>query len=170
MANIILKKIKKIDKKIKRHFGNSGNSFPSVVDQGFKWLPFVLVLMVGAEKTKAKNNYFEKIKLITLSKLILKCIVLPLKKSIRRKRPGILFKFNSFPSSHTATSFAGAEILHHEMRNNLPVVSLAAYPIAITTAALRIYKRKHWFSDVVAGAVIGVVAAKIAYSILDKRK
>ena len=127
---------------------------------------FVLVLIVGSEKTKAKNNYFEKIKLITLSKLILKCIVLPLKKSIRRKRPGILFKFNSFPSSHTATSFAGAEILHHEMRNNLPVVSLAAYPIAITTAALR----KHWFSDVVAGAVIGVVAAKVAYSILDKRK
>jgi len=168
MGNIILKKITQIDKKVKEHFGTRDNAYPSVVDQVLKWLPLGLVFMPGTENNKRQSTYFKKIKLVILSKLILNCIVIPLKKLVRRKRPGILFKFNSFPSSHTATSFAGAEILHSEMKESMPMLSLAAYPIAITTATLRLYKRKHWFSDVVAGAIIGIVAAKVAYSILNK--
>jgi len=158
--NTVLKKITKLDKKVKRNFGSVHNSLPSAVDKSFKWVPLILALVPGAAGIKSKNSFMNKIKIIFLSKMILKSIVFPLKKTVRRRRPDSLFKSNSFPSSHTATSFLGAEILHQEMRKSMPAISLAAYPIAITTAALRLYKKKHWLSDIVAGAIIGIVAAK----------
>lgn len=42
------------------------------------------------------------------------------------------------------------------------------YTMAATTATLRLYKRKHWFSDVIAGAIIGIVSARLSYLLYKK--
>jgi membrane-associated phospholipid phosphatase len=169
IMNTILKKIRRLDKKVKRNFGGVHNSPPSVVDKSFKWIPLILALVPVAAGIKSKNSFTNKVKIIFLSKMILNSIVVPLKKLVHRRRPDSLFKSNSFPSSHTATSFLGAEILHQETRKSMRAISLAAYPIAITTAALRLYRKKHWFSDIVVGAIIGIVAAKVSYGILKNK-
>jgi membrane-associated phospholipid phosphatase len=165
--NIVLKKVSSIDKKIKKNVGGGDDSFPPVVDQLFKWMPILIVLMPPA-LSATRRKFLERVKMILLSELILFSMVRPLKKIAHRKRPDRFFTFNSFPSNHTATSFLGAHILYCEAKKDFPALSMAAYPVAVIAAALRVYKKRHWFSDVVAGAIIGMIAARVAYSILKR--
>src|SRR5690349_22769192 len=39
----------------------------------------------------------------------------------------------------------------------------SGYAVAAATGYLRMYNNKHWFSDVMAGAGIGIASTKIAY-------
>lgn len=70
---------------------------------------------------------------------------------------------NSFPSGHTATAFAGAEILRCEYSNISPWIGIAAYAVAAGTGFLRMYNNRHWLTDVVAGAGFGILCARAAY-------
>ena len=70
---------------------------------------------------------------------------------------------SSFPSGHTAISFMAAEFLHQEYGQVSLWYSIAGYSMATATGFLRMYNDKHWFSDVMAGAGIGILSTKIAY-------
>lgn len=70
---------------------------------------------------------------------------------------------NSFPSGHTATAFAGAEILRREYWNVSPWIGVAGYAVAAGTGFLRMYNNRHWLTDVVAGAGFGILCAQAAY-------
>lgn len=164
----VLKEITNLDKTIEKKFKEDDVTLPSEVDLFFKWLPFLYVLLAEATGVKMKTRFMRRVMIIALSELVLNSFVQPVKKLIRRRRPRSLFKFNSFPSGHTATSFSGAEILRHEIKGHSLPLSTTGYLFAIITAALRLYKRKHWFSDVVAAAVIGVVSAKLTYLLYEK--
>ncbi len=65
---------------------------------------------------------------------------------------------NSFPSGHSGMAFLGAELVRMEYGNGWGV---AAYGIAGTTAFMRIWNDKHWLTDVVAGAAIGIFSAHV---------
>jgi membrane-associated phospholipid phosphatase len=71
--------------------------------------------------------------------------------------------FNSFPSGHTATAFAGAEFLWQEYKDVSIWCGISGYLVATETGLFRIYNDKHWLTDVVAGAGIGLLSTKIAY-------
>ncbi len=60
----------------------------------------------------------------------------------------------SFPSGHTTTAFAIASSLSTYYKGNNEV-RLVLYSLATITAWSRIHDNKHWFSDVVAGAILG---------------
>jgi membrane-associated phospholipid phosphatase len=70
---------------------------------------------------------------------------------------------NSFPSGHTATAFAGAEILRREYWNVSPWIGVAGYAVAAATGFLRMYNNRHWLTDVAAGAGFGILCAQAAY-------
>lgn len=70
---------------------------------------------------------------------------------------------NSFPSGHTATAFAGAEILRREYWKVSPWIGVAGYAVAAGTGFLRMYNNRHWLTDVVAGAGFGILSAQAAY-------
>lgn len=70
---------------------------------------------------------------------------------------------NSFPSGHTATAFMGAVFLYQEYRDISTWYGVAGYAVAARTGFFRMYKDRHWFSDVAAGAGIGILSTKIAY-------
>lgn len=67
----------------------------------------------------------------------------------------------ALPSGHTAAAFALATSLADVVNN--PVADVAFYGLAAGTAFARLGDRKHWFSDVVAGAIVGTVSAKLAH-------
>jgi len=78
-----------------------------------------------------------------------------LKYSIRRVRPHDT-SF-SFPSGHTAVSFASATVLqrHFGWKIGVPACALASY-----VGASRIQAKRHYFSDVAFGAALGIVAGR----------
>ena len=67
----------------------------------------------------------------------------------------------ALPSGHTAAAFALATSLADVV--NHPVADVAMYGLAAGTAFARLADRKHWFSDIVAGAIVGTVSAKLAH-------
>jgi hypothetical protein len=75
---------------------------------------------------------------------------------------------NSWPSGHTATAFVGATILHKEYGlTRSPWYSIAGYSIATATGVMRVLNNRHWVSDVLSGAGIGILSTELAYGICD---
>ncbi|HEV2290758.1 MAG TPA: phosphatase PAP2 family protein [Gemmatimonadales bacterium] len=65
----------------------------------------------------------------------------------------------SMPSGHTMAAFALATSLSDEIHRGWATAGL--YTLAVGTGASRIVNNAHWFSDVVAGAIIGTTSAKL---------
>lgn len=75
---------------------------------------------------------------------------------------------NSWPSGHTATSFVGATILHKEYgMTRSPWFSVAGYGVATATGIMRILNNRHWISDVLSGAGIGILSTELGYALSD---
>ena len=90
-----------------------------------------------------------------------------IKYTINRERPDGR-GFNSFPSGHTATAFMCAQMLHKEYGETLsPWISVAGYGIAATTGIFRVIANRHWCSDVLGGAAIGIFSTELAYELTD---
>ncbi len=70
---------------------------------------------------------------------------------------------DAFPSMHTAVAFAGAEFLRQEFKDQSAWYGVAGYAFATATGFLRIYNNRHWLSDVLVGAGIGILSAQAAY-------
>lgn len=77
--------------------------------------------------------------------------VLTLKKATKRERPDESSD-DSFPSGHTSNTMAVATVLDREYDGVVPWV---AYGATALVGAGRIVGNRHWFSDVMAGLVIG---------------
>lgn len=75
---------------------------------------------------------------------------------------------NSWPSGHTATSFVGATMLHKEYGlTRSPWWSVAGYGVATATGVMRVLNNRHWISDVMSGAGIGIMSAELGYALCD---
>jgi membrane-associated phospholipid phosphatase len=72
--------------------------------------------------------------------------------------------FVSFPSGHTAASFAAATVLAEDAKTWGPtaseIVPTAAYTTATLVAVSRLYANVHWASDLPLGAAIGIWSGK----------
>jgi membrane-associated phospholipid phosphatase len=71
------------------------------------------------------------------------------------------FETRSYPSLHTAASFAAATALVGEIHERRPGAVKIAAPLLYTAAMVppltRIYLDQHWASDIVAGAFVGAL-------------
>ena len=75
---------------------------------------------------------------------------------------------NSWPSGHTATAFVGASLLHKEYGlTRSPWWSVAGYGVATATGVMRVLNNRHWISDVMSGAGIGIMSTELGYAICD---
>ncbi|HEX2094881.1 MAG TPA: phosphatase PAP2 family protein [Longimicrobiaceae bacterium] len=102
-----------------------------------------------------------------------------LKFTVGRERPSVTddphryFPFSSknarqsFPSGHVVVVFAAADALSREAGR--PWVSALGYGTAALVAWSRVYDDKHWTSDVVGGAIIGVLSSRAALGLLHRR-
>jgi membrane-associated phospholipid phosphatase len=89
------------------------------------------------------------------AQMIAQGLTLALKETSRRSRPaGGGF---SFPSGHTAISFASATVLQQQFGWKIGV---PAYAVASYVAASRVQMKRHYLSDVTFGAALGIVAGR----------
>ncbi len=132
------------------------------MDDFTQYLPATSVYSLNAFGVKGKHNFKDRTIILGTSYIIMSASVLSLKSITKVERPDGS-AFNSFPSGHTATAFAGAEFLWQEYKDVSILYGISGYIIATGTGAFRIYNDRHWLTDVVAGAGIGILSTKIAY-------
>lgn len=72
-------------------------------------------------------------------------------------------KYNSFPSGHTAATTAVFAVLVFARRR----VGLILLPIPLLIALSRIYLNAHHLSDVIGGAVVGLLCAMITWHFIS---
>lgn len=89
-----------------------------------------------------------------------------LKYSCRVMRPDGSSR-NSFPSGHTATAFMAATMLHKEYGHRSPWYSIGGYTVATVTGVTRQLNNRHWMSDIMVGAGIGILATELGYFLAD---
>jgi membrane-associated phospholipid phosphatase len=104
-----------------------------------------------------------------------------LKQGIGRGRPsatsrkgdlkpfGFKSDYDSFPSMHTASSFAMASVIART-QESVPL-ALLSYSAATFVGFSRMYQNKHWASDILLGAAIGELAGRVVtYYHADKNR
>ena len=74
---------------------------------------------------------------------------------------------HSFPSGHTATAFMTATMFNKEYGHKSPWIGVGAYGMATATGVMRMANNKHWLSDVLTGAGIGILSTEIGYYLAD---
>ena len=89
------------------------------------------------------------------AQIVSQAVTQAIKLSTQRTRPdGAAL---SFPSGHTASSFATASVLHAHfgLKAGIP-----AYAVAAWVAASRVDMKRHHLSDVIVGATVGLLAGR----------
>ena len=81
---------------------------------------------------------------------------------VEESRAGFWNGGDSFPSGHSATSFAVATVFAYEYRDHI-AVPIAAYTIATLISASRLGARRHWVSDIFVGASTGFLIGRYIY-------
>ncbi len=74
--------------------------------------------------------------------------------------------YNSFPSGHTTIAFAISSVIAGRIDRWWAYVG--AYGLSASTAYARMYKNRHWFSDVVMGAAVGTLSGLAIMNAHDK--
>lgn len=124
--------------------------------------PAIAVYGLNFAGVEGRHNFKERTVILATSGIILCGAVYGLKYSAGVTRPDGSNRY-SFPSGHTAVAFMGAEFLRQEYKDVSVWYGVAGYAVATATGAMRIYNNKHWLTDVVAGAGIGILSTKIGY-------
>lgn len=135
------------------------------VDDYLQYVPLGAVYGLSLLGADAKHGYVDRTLELATSYVALGLMVNAIKYTVREPRPDGSAR-NSFPSGHTATTFMGAELVRIEYGDDSPWYSVGAYTIAAAVGVLRVYNERHWFTDVFAGAGIGILSARIGYWML----
>ncbi|TDT69107.1 undecaprenyl-diphosphatase [Hypnocyclicus thermotrophus] len=162
------KKINNID------LGNIAVFFQNLGKADIISIPLIILYFVGIKF----NKNLSKISILALaSNLYSGIFVQILKHIILRERPFVsfnelnFFKFNkifnytntSFPSGHTITGFSVCFIFFYFYKNKK--IRILCIIVASLIGIFRIYEGKHWLSDVIIGAYLGIIVAKTIYEL-----
>lgn len=127
-------------------------------DDYVQYLPAAAYLGLGAiPGVPCRHNFKERFLAEATAYVTMAVLTNAIKYSVRERRPDSSAR-NSFPSGHTATVFTSAELI----RQSYPAgVAAGAYTVAVGVAFLRLYNNRHWLNDVIAGAGVGILSARV---------
>ena len=134
------------------------------------WLQYgPAALMVGLKVSgyESRSSWGRMLVSDAFSAAAMAATVNGLKYTVRRTRPDGS-QDNSFPSGHTATAFMTATMLHKEYGWRSSWFSIGGYTAAAVTGVSRLLNKKHWMTDIAAGAAIGIGSVHLGYFITDK--
>jgi len=152
--------IRQLDFDVRKSINNK--FWNTSVDDYLQFSPAVAAFGMKLGGVESTHNFKDMAILYTLSNVLETGIIFSTKRIVGRERPNGSNN-HSFPSGHTATAFVAAEFLHQEYKDKSIWISVGGYAAASFIGASRIYRDKHWLSDVVTGAGIGILSTKAVY-------
>ena len=155
-------------KKDIRKVNNDINSgFRVKVDDYLQYSPLVFTYGLKATGYEGRSQWGRMLVSNAFSAAIMAVLVNSIKYSVREMRPDGT-SANSFPSGHTATAFMAATILHKEYGLTRSLwFSVGGYAMATGVGVFRVMNNRHWASDVMMGAGIGIISTELGYALSD---
>ncbi len=145
---------------------NAIPNFRYTYDDYLQYSPAAVMLAMKACTYESRSSWGRMLVSDAFSVAIMAAAVNGIKYTVRRPRPDGSAN-NSFPSGHTATSFMTATLLHKEYGWRSPWFSIGAYTVASASAVSRLLNNRHWMTDLVGGAAIGIGSVHLGYYLSD---
>lgn len=136
-------------------------------DNCMPYIPAAAVYALDLCGVKAQHSFLDRTIILGMSAVTMAAVTKGAKMAFKESRPDGNGE-DAFPSGHTAMSFMCAEFLWQEYRASKPWIGYTGYALAAGVAYLRVHNNRHWVSDVVAGAAVGVLSTKFAYWLYPK--
>ena len=147
---------------IKEERGEHFPHFKNHLDNYMQFGPLPFVYAYDAIGLKGTNDWKQQTILLAKAQVMMMAMVVPIKKYTHILRPDSS-GYTSFPSGHTAQAFMGATFFYKEFGKAHPWASAGMFMMAGGVGAFRILNNRHWISDVLAGAGIGILATEFSY-------
>ena len=158
-----------LDQNIKQAIWDNNPHKKTNIEDYTGFVPIVAVYALNIAGVKGTHNLLDRSILLVLSYALAGAVVTPVKRFTNKLRPDGSNRL-SFPSGHTSQAFVSAEFLRMEYKHISPWYGIAGYTVAALTGYLRMYNNKHWFSDIVAGAGVGILSVQATYWVYPKLK
>jgi hypothetical protein len=142
-------------------------NFHNEIDNYTQYVPLALAIGLKLGGVESRSDWPRFWASSAASAAIMAGLVNGIKYTASEMRPDGSTR-NSWPSGHTATAFLAATILHKEYGlTRSPWYSVGAYTIATATGVMRVLNNRHWISDVLSGAGIGILSVELGYGLMD---
>ena len=152
------------EKEIKNSFHDGSEhdiDFTLPIDDLIQYAPIIELYTADVLGIEAKNHWFDQTKYLAIANIITAGITHAGKNIINKQRPN--GADHAFPSGHTSFSFTNASVLYHEFKDTAPGFAYSGYAVTTLVGGLRVVNNKHWISDVLVGAGVGILVTKLVY-------
>lgn len=138
-------------------------NFRHHADDYLQHSPIIVVYGLNCLGVKGKNDFANRTAILIKSEVMVGILTFSLKRITAVPRPDNSKEVTSFPSGHTAQAFAAATFMAREYGYKSIWYSIGAYTVATGVGVMRVMNNRHWMSDVLAGAGIGILSTNLAY-------
>ncbi|HMJ69251.1 MAG TPA: phosphatase PAP2 family protein [Cyclobacteriaceae bacterium] len=126
-----------------------------------QFAPIALAWGLTLAGNHGEHKFLKSTSMLVQSEVIMIALVRPLKQITHEARPD--GSSHSFPSGHTAQAFLAATFLHKEFGHKSIWYSVGGYTMATAVGMCRMVSNRHWASDVLVGAGIGILSTNLVY-------
>jgi hypothetical protein len=140
--------------------------FRNHTDDYMQFAPAAVMLGLKTAGVEGRSSWSRMLVSDAFAAMLMSGVVNTLKTTTHVMRPDGSNN-HSFPSGHTATAFMTATMLSKEYGHKSPWISIGAYTTATATGLMRMANNKHWLSDVLTGAGIGILSTEMGYWLAD---
>lgn len=141
-------------------------SFAYRYDDFLPYLPLTIMFGLKIAGIKSRSNWTQMLVATVFSFALMVITVSSIKSLAGVLRPDGS-DLLSFPSGHTGNLLLHQQFVVQGIWQESILVSVVAYLPAVVTGITRQLNNRHWLSDVVGGAVIGIVAVEAGYFFTD---
>ncbi len=136
----------------------TGPDFRTKLDDYIQYMPILQIYAGKQLGFRSKNNTTHQTIQLLMANAIMGGIVQTMKYSFKETRPDNSNN-QSFPSGHTALAFTNATLLFQEYKDSNLWYASSGFVFATATGVLRVANNKHYTSDILTGAGIGMASA-----------
>lgn len=159
-----------IEKSENKHFRSLRNGFMPTfrnhIDDYAQYSPAAVMLVLKAAGVPSRSSWGKMLTADAFTIALVTAVTRAIKPIAKEERPDGSNN-HSFPSGHTATAFMCATMLQKEYGHLSPWVGFGGYTVATGIGVMRMMNNKHWMSDILAGAGMGILGTEFGYWLAD---